>query len=62
MLCPFNEFNFCVEKSCPFFYKSVIDNRDKCRRADEIIEREELYKIIKKTLPSIKWKEINNGK
>ena len=54
MLCPFNKFNVCAEKSCPFFYKIVLDNRDKCRRADEIIEREELYKIIKKTLPLIK--------
>ena len=54
MLCPFNKFNFCVEKSCPFFYKSIIDNKDKCRRADEIIEREEIYKLLKKTLPLIK--------
>ena len=35
-------------------YKSVIDNKDKCRRADEIIEREEIYKLLKKTLPLIK--------
>lgn len=54
MLCPFNKFNDCVEKSCPFFYKSIIDNTGKCRRADEIIEREEIYKLLKKTLPLIK--------
>ena len=54
MLCPFNKFKDCVEKSWRFFYKSVIDNKDRCRRAGEIIEREEIYKLLKKTLPLIK--------
>lgn len=51
MKCPFNEFKECIQKECPFYYKSRIDNSDKCRRADEIMEREEVYKIIKKSLP-----------
>ena len=54
MLCPFNKFNVCMEKSCPFFYKSIVDKTDQCHRAQEIIERREIYKILKKHLPSLK--------
>lgn len=57
MLCPFNKFNDCVEKSCPFFYKGVVDKTDQCHRSQEIIERREIYKILKKHLPSLKWQQ-----
>lgn len=54
MLCPFNKFNCCAEKSCPFFYKGIVDKTDQCHRVQEIIERREIYKILKKHLPSLK--------
>ena len=51
MKCPFNEFKECVQKECPFYYKAQIDGSDSCRRADEILERMNIYKLLKKSLP-----------
>lgn len=51
MLCPFNKFEICKEEDCPFYYKNRIDKTDQCHRTEELIERREIYRIIKKSLP-----------
>ena len=51
MICPFNNFNACVGEKCPFFYKNRIDKSDQCHRAEELVERREIYRILKKSLP-----------